>query len=40
MTRNYIPESDITTRLTNSKSGLGVDLVDVVTGKTRTRGKG
>lgn len=37
MTRNYIPESDITTRLTNSKSGLGVDLVDVVTGKTRTR---
>lgn len=37
MTRNYIPESDITTRLTNSKSGLGVDLVDVVSGKTRTR---
>lgn len=37
ITRNYIPESDLTTRLANCKSGLGVDLVDVVTGNTRTR---
>ncbi|MEO0057633.1 MAG: hypothetical protein RIT17_1090 [Pseudomonadota bacterium] len=37
MTRNYVPESDINTRLANSKSGLGVDLVDVTTGKTRAR---
>lgn len=37
MTRNYVPESDINTRLANSKSGLGVDLVDVATGRTRTR---
>jgi dipeptidyl aminopeptidase/acylaminoacyl peptidase len=37
MTRNYIPESDSSTRLLNTRSGLGVDLVDVVTGKVRTR---
>jgi dipeptidyl aminopeptidase/acylaminoacyl peptidase len=37
MTRNYVPESDINTRLASSKSGLGVDLVDVATGKTRSR---
>lgn len=37
MTRNYVPESDINTRLANSKSGLGVDLVDVTTGRTRSR---
>ncbi|MDP5103963.1 MAG: S9 family peptidase [Erythrobacter sp.] len=37
MTRNYIPESDLNTRLANSKSGLGVDLVDVTTGRTRSR---
>lgn len=37
MTRNYIPESDLNTRLVNSKSGLGVDLIDVVTGRTRSR---
>ena len=37
MTRNYVPESDLGTRLANSKSGLGVDLVDVTTGRSRTR---
>jgi dipeptidyl aminopeptidase/acylaminoacyl peptidase len=36
MTRDYVPESDLSTRLANSKSGLGVDLVDVATGKTRS----
>jgi acetyl esterase/lipase len=37
MTRNYIPESDLNTRLANAKDGLGVDLIDVVTGRTRSR---
>jgi len=37
LTRDYVPESDISTRLVSAKSGLGVDLVDVTTGRTRSR---
>lgn len=37
MTRNYIPEFDLSTGLSSSNDGLGVDLVDVVTGRTRSR---
>jgi acetyl esterase/lipase len=37
MTRNYVPESDLSTRLASKKSGLGVELVDVTTGRTRSR---
>jgi dipeptidyl aminopeptidase/acylaminoacyl peptidase len=37
MTRNFIPENEINTRLANSKSGLGVELVDVTSGRSRSR---
>ena len=37
MTHNYIPELQVGTRLANSKSGLGVDLVDVTSGRSRPR---
>lgn len=35
ITRNWIPESTLNTRLANEKDGLGVDRVDVTTGRRR-----
>lgn len=37
MTHNFVKEVTIGTRLGNSKAGLGVDLVDVATGRNRSR---
>lgn len=37
MTRNFVPESDVSTRLVESRSGLGVELVDVTNGRRRLR---
>jgi dipeptidyl aminopeptidase/acylaminoacyl peptidase len=37
MTRNFVPEETIGTRLGNEKSGLGVELVDTATGRRRMR---
>ena len=34
-TREYVPERTIGTNLANSDRGLGVDAIDIVTGKTR-----
>lgn len=36
MTRDYIPEDSRNTRLANEAEGLGVDLVDVSNGRSRT----
>ncbi|HMO77051.1 MAG TPA: S9 family peptidase [Sphingopyxis sp.] len=35
MTRSYVPESNIATHVASSAQGLGVDLVDVVSGRAR-----
>lgn len=37
LTRTYIPENDPNSRLESTKSGLGVDAVDVTTGRRRAR---
>lgn len=37
MTRNFIPDNMMGSRLGNTKDGLGVDMVDIETGRTRTR---
>lgn len=37
MTRNFIPETTIGTRLGNEKRGLGAELVDIANGRSRMR---
>lgn len=37
MTHNYVPESTNGTRIASTKMGLGVDLLDTATGRTRIR---
>ena len=37
ITRNFVPENATGTRMTRAKSGMGVDVINVLNGRTKTR---